>query len=79
MALQATLETSYGETRPLYVRINNVEASNHGVQAVALARGYLSKQAFDERKAYVWEQTIEFTPDVSLPLWEQAYAALRMP
>ena len=77
MALKATLETSFGETRELYVRINNVEASNHGVKASALARGFLSKDAFEAGKNYVWERSIEFTSDVSRSLWDQAYTALR--
>lgn len=77
MALQATLETSYGETRPLYIRINNVEASNHGLPAVALARGYLDQAAFAAGRACVWERTIEFPADVSQPLWPQGYAALK--
>lgn len=77
MALKATLDTIYGETRELYVRINNVEASNHGVPAVALARGYLSQQAFDDGKGFVYETTVEFPADVSMPLWQQGYAALK--
>lgn len=77
MALQARLETIFGEERELYVRINNVEASNHGNLATALARGYLNEQAFLERKAFVWERPFAFAANVSEPLWLQAYAALR--
>lgn len=77
MAVTANLETSYGETRALYVRVNNVEASNHGAPGYALCRGFFSQAAFEEGKPFVWEQTVEFTPDVSQPIWAQAYAALK--
>ena len=77
MALVANLETLFGETRNLYVRINNIEANNHGSAASALARGFISKNAFQSGKSYVWEKIFEFNVDVSLPIWEQAYRALK--
>jgi microcystin degradation protein MlrC len=77
MAILATVETTYGEVRELYVRLNNIEASNHGVAAVALFRGYISSDAFESGKGFVWERSVEFAPDVSKPLWEQAYAAVK--
>lgn len=77
MAVQVSIETSYGETRQAYIRLNNVEASNHGIPTCALFRGYVSKEAFEAGKAFVWERQVEFTSDVSRPLWEQAYAALK--
>lgn len=77
MALIANLETNFGETRELYVRINNVEASNHGFPATGLARGFLNQEAFEAGKPFVWERQFEFGADVSLPMWEQAYAALK--
>lgn len=77
MALIANLETNYGETRELYVRINNIEASNHGMPAQALARGFLSREAFQDGKHFVWERQFEFAPDVSGSLWAQGYAALK--
>jgi len=77
MAITATLNTSYGESRQLYVRLNNCEASNHGVPATALFRGYISVEACSAGKRYVWEREISFTPDVSGSLWDQAYAALK--
>lgn len=77
MALIANLETNFGEPRDLYVRINNVEASNHGMPAQALARGFVSREAFQAGKRFVWERQFEFLPDVSLPMWEQAYVALK--
>lgn len=77
MAIKAKTETSYGETRELYIRLNNVEASNHGVKATALFRGFFSKKAFEDGKSFVWERQVEFDADVSQPLWSQAYAALQ--
>ena len=76
MAINSTIETSYGVTIPAYIRLNNIEASNHGVMANALFRGFASKEAFQSGKSYLWEKQIQFSPDVSKPLWEQAYAAL---
>lgn len=77
MAIKATVETTYGEDRECYIRLNNVEVNNHGAQCVALFRGYASEEAFKAGKAYLWEQTIELKPDVSKPLWEQTYKALK--
>ena len=76
MALKAKLETMYGDKRSLYIRINNVQVSNHGVMATALARGFISEAAFNDGKAYLWEKNISFVADVSQPLWAQAYATL---
>jgi len=77
MAIKAKVETAHGEERELYIRLNNLEASNHGVTSRALFRGFVSEQAFNAGKQYLWEHTVEFTPDVSKPLWEQAYRALK--
>jgi hypothetical protein len=77
MAIKATVETLHGEKRELYIRLNNVEASNHGVTSHALFRGFLSEDAFDKGKHFVWEREIQFTPDVGKPLWVQAYEALK--
>lgn len=77
MALVANLETLYGETRQLYVRINNVEASNHGQPAYILVRGFLSREAFEAGKHYVWEQQYEFQASVADPLWAQGYVHLK--
>lgn len=79
MAIIADVDTGTeegGATRQLYVRLNNVEASNHGAEAHALFRGFASEKAYRTGKRFVWETTITFKPDVSQPLWEQAYAAL---
>ena len=77
MAIKATVETSYGEERELYIRLNNIEASNHGVESRALFRGFLSEDAYNSGKQFLWEHTVEFTPDVGKPLWDQAYRALK--
>lgn len=77
MALQATLETVHGDLRALYIRINHAQVSNHGQPASALARGFVSRAAFEAGKSFVWEQGLTFDADVSQPLWAQAYAALR--
>lgn len=77
MAIKANVQTKFGEERELYIRLNNVEASNHGVTTHALFRGFLSEEAFKSGAHYIWEQNIEFLADVSKPIWEQAYAALK--
>lgn len=76
MAIKATVTTLFGEEREVYIRLNNVEASNHGWASNALFRGFLSKEAFQAGAHYVWEKEIQFAPDVSQPIWQQAYAAL---
>lgn len=76
MAIKTTVNTQFGEDREVYIRLNNIEASNHGLPSSALFRGFLSQAAFEGGSHYVWEKQVEFTPDVSQPLWGQAYAAL---
>lgn len=77
MAIKATITTQYGEDRELYIRLNNVEASNHGAASRALFRGFISKEKFEGGANYLWEQEVEFAADVAQPLWEQAYQALK--
>ena len=77
MAIQASVETDAGEARSLYIRLNNMEASNHGKPAVALFRGFVSQEAFEGGGHYLWEREVAFDADVSAPLWPQAYAALK--
>lgn len=80
MAVKIRTQTLYGEERELYVRVNNFEQlTNHdeaGPDRV-LIRGYISKEAFDERRAFVWELALDVTIDVSLPAWPQVYDALK--
>lgn len=77
MAIKAKVDTLHGENRELYIRLNNVEASNHGVKCHALFRGFLSEDAFNGGSHYMFEKRIEFDADVSSPLWDQAYEALK--
>ena len=77
MAILATIMTQHGEERECYIRLNNVEASNHGTKGVALFRAFLSRQAYEEGAQFVGEYRTTFDADVSAPLWPQAYAALK--
>lgn len=77
MAIQATVETNFGEYRELYIRLNNLESSNHGQPSYAKFRGFISKEKFDSGANYLWEQDVEFAADVTKPLWGQAYQALK--
>lgn len=77
MAIQATVKTDFGEERIIYIRLNNIEASNHGVPSNVKFRGFISKEAFESGSRYLWEKDIEFLADVELPLWAQAYDALK--
>ena len=76
MAIKAEIKTSFGEKRQCYIRLNNIEANNHGAPATALFRAYLSSKAFREGASFVAEFPVEFKPDVNEKLWPQAYAAL---
>lgn len=77
MAIKATVTTAYGEDRELYIRLNNLEASNHGELSTAKFRGFLSQEAYQAAANYAWEQDIKFMVDVTQPLWGQAYQALK--
>ncbi len=78
MGIFATVVTPYEEQpRRLYFRLNHTETSNHGVESIAVFRGYSSKEAFEGLKAFVVEVTVTFEANVSEPLWGQAYAALK--
>lgn len=77
MALTNTMSTAFGETRTLYVRINNMTVSNHGEEATVLFRAYLSEEAFKANGGYVWELEQRVMLDVTQSLWAQAYIALK--
>ena len=77
MAIITTVKTSLGEDRELYIRLNNIEASNHGERSSAKFRGFISQEAYQTGANYAWEQDVEFVADVTQPLWEQAYRALK--
>lgn len=76
MAILENVETSYGENKEIYIRLNNVEVSNHGEHAFAIFRGFFNKEAFLNGKSFIYEKHVKFTPNVSEPMWEQAYKAL---
>ena len=77
MAIKALIETLFGDKQECYIRLNNIEVSNHGSKSIALFRGYLTKEAFEKGKHFVFEKTIEFDVNVSTPIWEQAYSAVK--
>ncbi|ALN97537.1 hypothetical protein [Aeromonas sp. ARM81] len=77
MAVNAMVMTKFGEERELYIRVNNIESSNHGVESNALFRGYISQEAFQGGAHYVWENNVSFIADVTIPLWDQAYGELK--
>lgn len=77
MAIKAEVMTEYGEERELYIRLNSVSSSNHGIESEALFRGFASKEAFNDGKRYMFEERVMFNADVSLPLWNQAYSVLK--
>ena len=76
MAIKETIKTVFGEERECYIRLNNVEASNHGVPAKALFRAFLSKESFDLKANYVAEFDVEFDVAVDKAIWPQSYKAL---
>lgn len=77
MAIISKVPTKYGEEKELYIRVNSVEASNHGKLATALVRGFLNKKAFKEGAHFLWEKEVEFKADVSKSIWNQAYKVLK--
>lgn len=77
MSIIATVKTSLGEDRELYIRLNNIEASNHGEMSSAKFRGFISQLAYQAGANYAWEYDAEFMADVAQPLWGQAYQALK--
>jgi N-acetyl-beta-hexosaminidase len=78
MALQANLETAAGESRDLYIRINDFEGlNNHGSFCSVRLRGFISQAAYAAGKAFVWERQIEVTPDITQNVWTQGYAAAK--
>lgn len=77
MAILTKVTTIHGEEKELYIRVNNVEVNNHGIKACALVRGFLSKDAFDNRMHFLHEERVEFDADLTKPLWEQVYDELK--
>ncbi|ANC85473.1 hypothetical protein [Sphingomonas sp. NIC1] len=78
MGVLVDLPIDTGETRRIYVRLNNFDqVANHGVPATARFRGFICRDAYESGGRFVFERVVEFDADVSQPLWAQAYAALR--
>lgn len=78
MAILARVETHHGEERELYIRLDHFERlNNHGAPALAVFRGYISKEAFDARAAFVWELGIELEANAPEKPWELAYSELQ--
>lgn len=77
MAISAVVQTPYGEDRDLYIRINNISTSNHGVSSYALFRGFISREAFLAGSSYLWEKELELVLDVSQPIWTQTYLEIK--
>lgn len=77
MAILTEIETNTGEVKELYLRVNNIDVSNHGVKALALIRGFISEDAFKGGKCYAHEEEIEVSVDVKTPVWDQVYAKLK--
>lgn len=77
MAIITNVKTSFGEDRKLYIRLNSIEASNHGELSTAKFRGFISQVAYQAGANYAWEYDAEFMADVAQPLWGQAYQALK--
>lgn len=80
MSLLATIETDFGESHPLYIKAVQLvvnEPFDRPASAQVLFYGYMSQKAKDDGRRAVWERAVEFTPDKTLPLWPQAYAALK--
>lgn len=78
MALLVTMDTVLGKDKPIYVRVNTLTLSNHGVEAPALLRGFASEEDYRSGAPFVWEREFNVSPiDVSMPLWPQAYENLK--
>lgn len=77
MAVTTILETRFGESHKIYVRVNSVSTNNHGAISSLLFRGYISREAFKDGGVFVWEKEIKAILDVSSPIWDQAYKHLK--
>lgn len=73
MAIIATIDTNFGETRDLYVRINQAHVSNNGQASTADLLGYISEDAYRRGASPVYESTVRIIIDVTKPSWPQYY------
>lgn len=76
MAIKAVVTTSYGEERELYLRLNSIVISNHGVKSTGLVRGYISEEAYRTGMQYIYEIEVDIDIAVNSNAWEQVYAEL---
>lgn len=76
MALTASVETTHGETRELYVRLNNIQYYNSDSPSCALFRGYVNRQAYVDGKQFMWEKVVYFEA-TDVDLRKSAYLAIK--
>ncbi len=76
MAILSTVKTDFGFDKKLYIRLNNLEVSKHG-GAIALFRGFDSKEAFESGAKFMFEKEVNFSPDVNGVLFQQAYSEIK--
>jgi hypothetical protein len=84
MAILATVDTSFGESRELYIRLNSFDQlpnrqpdGTFSVPAVARFRGFVSQAAFQGGGGFMFEHLVEFTPPFAGDVRAEAYAALK--
>jgi hypothetical protein len=76
MAILSKVKTDFGFDKKLYIRLNSLEVSKHG-GAIALFRGFDSKEAFEGGAKFMYEMEVLFVPDVGGILFDQAYAEIK--
>ena len=77
MAIKKVVTDIVGRELELYIRLNSVEVSNHGVSSNFLFRGFESKEHFMNGDRFLWEYETTAEIDVSVNIWEQAYALIK--
>lgn len=77
MAIKKIVNDIVGRELDLYIRLNSVEASNHGVASSFLFRGFESRDHFVNGDGFLWEYEVTAVIDVSGNIWEQAYALIK--
>lgn len=77
MAIIAKVETDSGESRELYIALIGFEGLTKHGESSAVFRGFLSKEAFDAGKSFVWEKLISFKTDMAEKPGPIAFEALK--
>lgn len=78
MGITTKIWTEAGEERECYIRMNSIEANNHGVESTALFRAYISEDAYKKGGKFVGAWEVSFVlKDVSGNIWEQSYEAFK--